>query len=118
MVDYTSGFLPCIHWRNKLANKDIHEGRAIVFADGKTRIIKPLTIRQLRKFMKVAANLQVKNESEMTDDDVDAMVEAASIALAKVDPELAEDLDALEDVLDLRCFAELMSAAMGNDPNA
>jgi hypothetical protein len=46
------------------------------------------------------------------------MVEAASIALAKVDPELSEDLDALEDILDLKCFAELMAAAMGNDPNA
>lgn len=100
-----------------MANKDIHEGKAIVFADGKTRVVRPLTIRQLRKFMKVAANLQIKSEAEMTDDDIDSMVEAASIALAKVDPELASDLDNLEDVLDLRCFSELMAAAMGNDPN-
>lgn len=100
-----------------MANKDIHEGKAIVFADGKTRTVRPLTIRQLRKFMKVAGALQAKTEAEMTDEDIDAMVEAASIALAKIDPELAEDLDALEDVLDLKCFAELMSAAMGSDPN-
>lgn len=100
-----------------MANKDIHEGKAIVFADGKTRYIKPLTIRQLRKFMKVANSLQAKSEADMTDDDIDSMVEAAGIALAKVDPELASDPDALEDVLDLRCFGELMSAAMGNDPN-
>ena len=100
-----------------MANKDIHEGKAIVFADGKTRTVRPLTIRQLRKFMKVAGALQAKTESDMTDEDIDAMVEAASIALAKIDPELAEDLDALEDVLDLKCFAELMAAAMGSDPN-
>ncbi len=100
-----------------MANKDIHEGRGIVFADGKTRIIKPLTIRQLRKFMKVANALQAKSESDMTDEDIDTMIEAAAIALAKVDPELAEDVDALEDILDLRCFGELMAAAMGNDPN-
>lgn len=53
----------------------------------------------------------------MTDEDIDKMVEAAGIALAKVDPELAEDPEALEDILDLRCFGELMSAAMGADPN-
>jgi len=45
------------------------------------------------------------------------MVEAASIALAKVDPELADDAEALEDILDLKCFSLLMAAAMGNDPN-
>ena len=101
-----------------MANKDIHEGKAIVFADGKTRVVKPLTIRQLRKFMKITNQLQAKSEADMTDDDIDTMVEAASIALAKVDPELSEDLDALEDILDLKCFAELMAAAMGNDPNA
>lgn len=100
-----------------MVNKDIHEGVAILFADGKKRTVRPLTIRQLRKFMKVANSLQSKNESDMTDDDIDSMVAAASIALAKIDPELADDLDALEDALDLRCFGELMAAAMGNDPN-
>jgi hypothetical protein len=97
-------------------NKDLHKGTAIVFADGETRTIKPLTIRQLRKFMKVASQLNTA-EGEMTDEDIDKMVEAAGIALAKVDPELAEDAEALEDILDLRCFSELMNAAMGGDPS-
>jgi hypothetical protein len=97
-------------------NKDLHEGVEILFADGKKRHIRPLTIRQLRKFMKVANNLKT-DDGEMTDEDIDKMVEAAGIALAKVDPELAEDPEALEDILDLRCFGELMSAAMGADPN-
>jgi hypothetical protein len=97
-------------------NKDLHKGTPIVFADGETRTIKPLTIRQLRKFMKVASQLNT-NEGDMTDEDIDKMVEAAGIALAKVDPELAEDSEALEDILDLRCFSELMNAAMGGDPS-
>ena len=97
-------------------NKDLHKGTAIVFADGETRVIKPLTIRQLRKFMKVASQLNT-TEGDMTDEDIDKMVEAAGIALAKVDPELAEDAEALEDILDLRCFSELMNAAMGGDPS-
>jgi len=90
-------------------------GTEIVFADGKTRTIKPLTIRQLRKFMKIVKDLNT--ESGMTDDDIDIMVEAAAVALAAVDPDLAEDTDALEDILDLRSFGELMSAAMGSDPS-
>lgn len=98
-------------------NKDLHKGTAITFADGVVRTIRPLTIRQLRKFMKVANELKVTDESAMTDEDIDRMIEAASIALAKVDPDLAGDTDALEDALDLRCFGELMAAAMGNDPN-
>jgi hypothetical protein len=98
-------------------NKDLHEGRDIVFADGKTRTIRPLTIRQLRRFMKVANQLQGSETGQISDEDIDKMVEAAGIALAKVDPELAGDPEALEDILDLRCFGELMAAAMGGDPN-
>jgi hypothetical protein len=45
------------------------------------------------------------------------MISAAAIALRKADPELAADRDALEDILDLRTFAEVMAAAMGSDPN-
>lgn len=96
-------------------NKDIFEGTPIVFADGETRVIKPLTIRQLREFMKVVQNLD--SDGGLSDEDISVMVQAASIALSKVDPELAADEDALEDVLDLRSFGEIMSAAMGSDPS-
>lgn len=100
-----------------MANKDINAGYDILFADGKTRTVRPLTIRQLRKFMKVANQMREVDEASMTEEDVDRMVESAAIALANVDPELAGDKDALEDALDLKCYGELMSAAMGNDPN-
>lgn len=96
-------------------NKDLFLGTEIVFADGKKRTIRPLTIRNLRKFMKIVKDL--KTEDNLNDEDIDVMVEAASIALLAVDPDLAEDREALEDALDLRCFGELMSAAMGSDPS-
>lgn len=91
-------------------------GKEIVFADGKKRTIKPLTIRNLRKFMKIVKDLKTTDDN-LSDDDIDVMVEAASVALLAVDPELAEDKEALEDALDLRCFGELMGAAMGSDPS-
>jgi hypothetical protein len=46
------------------------------------------------------------------------MVEAAAIILEKIAPEIAEDSDALEDILDIKSFNEMISAAMGTDPNA
>jgi hypothetical protein len=96
-------------------NADIIGGTDILFADGKTRTIKPLTIRNLRKFMKVVKDL--KTDDTLEDADIDVMVEAASIALLAVDPALAANTEALEDALDLRCFGELMGAAMGSDPS-
>ena len=102
-------------------NDDLRGGFEIDFADGKVRKVKPLTIRQLRGFMKVMDKMKdldtADDNASMSDEDIDNMVEAAAIALSKVDSELAEDADALEDALDLRCFGRLMAAAMGNDPN-
>ena len=99
------------------SNNDLFKGTEIMFADGKKRTIKPLTIKHLREFMKVANEMKSDNEAGMTDEDIDKMISAASIALRKADPELAADRDALEDILDLRTFAEVMAAAMGSDPN-
>tara|TARA_R100001463_G_C3436211_1_gene212034 strand:+ start:55 stop:336 length:282 start_codon:yes stop_codon:yes gene_type:complete len=86
-----------------------------MFADGVERTVYPLTIRQLRKFMKIADKLEVTSEDGLSDQDIDNMIEAAAIALQKVDPDLANDAEALEDALDLRCFASVMAASMGNE---
>jgi len=96
-------------------NKDLREGQDIAFADGVNRKVYPLTIRQLRSFMRIADKLNVDGEEGLTDADIDNMVSAAAIALQKVDPDLANDEDALEDALDLKCFGALMAASMGNE---
>jgi hypothetical protein len=67
--------------------------------------------------MKVANEMKTNDEAGMTDEDIDKMISAASIALRKADPVLAADRELLEDVLDLRTFGEVMAAAMGSDPN-
>jgi len=100
-----------------LSNKDLHAGVEITFADGKTRTIRPLTIRQLRKFMGIANTMQINEDGSMTDEDIDKMVDSAAIALMASDPALAADKDAIEDILDLKSYGALMAAAMGNDPN-
>lgn len=98
-------------------NTDLFKGTEITFSDGKTRVVRPLTIKHLREFMKVANQMKTNDEAGMTDEDIDKMIDAASIALRKSDPELAADRDALEDILDLKTFGEVMAAAMGSDPN-
>lgn len=98
-------------------NVDLHKGYDIVFADGVVRTVKPLTIRSLRDFMKIANSMKTTDDMNLNDEDIDRMVAAAKVALKKVDPDLVEDEEALEDALDLRCFQELMAVAMGGDPN-
>jgi hypothetical protein len=56
--------------------------------------------------------------SEDDDKSVDLMVEAAQVILAVIEPEIADDPELVEDLLDIKSFNQLISAAMGTDPNA
>lgn len=94
---------------------DVRRGKEIEFADDIVRMIRPLSIKQLRKFVVVIEKLQnTTDANNMTDEDIDTMVDAAEIILAKVDPKLSNDREALEDVVDLVTFNEMMQIAMGN----
>ena len=95
-------------------NKDLASGRVIVLGEQKLTV-RPLTLRQLRKFVKVVKNLDA-NTTDLSDEDINNMVEAAAIALEKASPDLAKDKEALEDVLDIATFNTLLEAAMGADP--
>ena len=93
---------------------NIRPGVEISFAD-KTRTIYPVSLRQLRSL-----NLVMKEMNESRDDEksVDLMVQAASIILEKIEPELSSDFETLEDLIDIKSFNQLVAAGMGTDPNA
>jgi len=95
----------------------MNKGVEIMFADGKRREIRPLTLRQLRKFMKIVKDMNA-DEQMLSDEDLTRMVEASAVVLEKVDPDLAGDLENLEDVLDIKTFNVIFAIAMGADPNA
>lgn len=95
---------------------DIRPGREIVFADGVERKIYPVTLRSLRKLMSAIRDLDIQGD-ELTDDAIDKMVAAATIVMSTVDKDLASDPDALEDIVDIRSFNQMLEAAMGSDPN-
>lgn len=86
----------------------------IEFADGITREVHPLTIKQLRKFVVALDKIQeTADATKMTDEDIDNMLDTAIVILTKVDPELCSDRDALEEAVDLVVFGHLMNVALG-----
>ena len=99
-----------------MPNKDLTASTKVMLGEKEVEI-RPLTIRQLRKFVKVIKNLNTES-NDLSDKDIDKMVEAASIALEKADPELAANSDGIEDVLDIKTFNVILTAAMGANPEA
>ena len=94
---------------------DVRKGIEIVFADGVKRTVYPLTIKSLRKFVKIVEKMRdLDDMTSITDEDIDVMLDAAEIILEKVDPGLAGDRDKLEDTIDLNSFSKMMGVAMGS----
>jgi hypothetical protein len=120
-------------------NTPIREGKKIVFGDGKQREIFPVSIKNMRKMMKVMSGID-QTTNEMDNDTIDTLLAAARIVLETVDPKLVaaskvadekrekllaegnedgadEVEDPLEDILDIKTIQEVLSAGMGTDPN-
>lgn len=115
---------------------EVRKGTPIVFGDGVERVVYPISLRGLRKLMVVMkamdelqAEAQAKAIAEkgegaslslgdqMSDANIDLMVDAAEIILGYVDPDAAKTRDDVEDIVDIHSFNTLLSAAMGADPN-
>ena len=95
--------------------EDIREGVEITFTDAKRKVY-PVSLRKLRKLNKVLSKIETTT-NDVSDEDIDNMVEAASIVLTDFDIEKDEDREALEDIIDIKTFQQLMAAGMGADPN-
>jgi hypothetical protein len=91
--------------------EELNGATEIVLADGEKLLIKPLTIKQLRSFMKIAGQLSLE-DGNLDDAQIDLMISAAQIALEKAAPELAADRDKLEDVLDMKSFNAILSVPL------
>lgn len=98
-------------------SNEVRPGADIQFAD-KVRTIYPVSLRQLRKLRTAMENVTFdENETLPGDDTIDAMVAAAQIILEKIDPEVAADLETVEDIVDIKSFNLMVAVAMGADPN-
>jgi len=89
----------------------VHEVEKLTLMDGTEIEVRPLRISLLRPFMKKfegVAAVAENNEKSMT-----LLVECVQIAMEQYKPELAKDVKALEDILDLPTVYKIVQAASG-----
>ena len=88
-----------------------HEAEKVTLIDGTIINVRPLKISLLRPFMKKfegVAKVAEDNEKSMT-----LLVECVQIAMEQYKPELAGDIQKLEDLLDLPTVYKIVEAASG-----
>jgi hypothetical protein len=79
--------------------------------------LKPLTIKELRKFMTA---VQKTAETKSEDETLTILIDACAVALEKQLPDLVKDRDALEDALDVPTINRILEVCGGiklDDPN-
>lgn len=95
----------------------VYDVEEIELQNGNKVKLKPLSIKELRKFMVVIAKTgQVSTE----DDTLNILIEACGVALEKQLPELVADRDAFEDALDVPTINRILEVCGGinmSDPN-
>ena len=97
----------------------VHEGTELTLMDDTKITVRPLKISLLRPFLKKfegIAEVAEDNEKSTT-----ILIECVQIAMKQYKPELADDLEKLEDVLDLPTVYKIIEAASGiklQDANA
>jgi hypothetical protein len=88
-----------------------YEAQKLTLMDGTEISVRPLKISLLRPFMakfEGVAAVADNNEKSMT-----LLVQCVQIAMKQYKPELAEDIDKLEEVLDLPTVYKIVEAASG-----
>jgi hypothetical protein len=88
-----------------------YEAEQVTLIDGTKIQVRPLKISLLRPFMKKfegVAKVAEDNEKSMT-----LLVECVQIAMEQYKPELAGDIQKLEDLLDLPTVYKIVEAASG-----
>ena len=95
----------------------VYDVEEIELQNGAKVRLKPLTIKELRKFM---VAIQRTQEVTSEDETLDILIDACAVALEKQLPELVKDRDALEDALDVPTINRILEVCGGikmDDPN-
>jgi hypothetical protein len=94
-----------------MAEKTINEEKELVLVDGTKISIRPLKISLLRPFMKKFEEIQ--NVASDNEKSMDILMECAQIAMKQYKPEISEDLEKLEELLDLPTVYRIVEEASG-----
>ena len=95
----------------------VYDVEEIELQNGAKVKLKPLSIKQLRKFMEVIKKVQDAEDETAT---LGILVEACGVALETQLPDLVADLDKLEDALDVPTINRILEVCGGikmDDPN-
>lgn len=89
----------------------VNESKVLKLIDGTEISVRPLKISLLRSFMKKFAEIaEVANDNDKS---MDVLMECVQIAMKQYKPELAEDLEKLEESLDLPTVYKIVEEASG-----
>jgi hypothetical protein len=87
-------------------------------SNGETISIKPLPIKKLRKFMDAIKEVDAENTTE--DDAMDIFIKAAMICLESFKPDLSQDREKFEEVVEVPTMMKILEICGGlklTDPN-
>jgi inhibitor of KinA sporulation pathway (predicted exonuclease) len=90
---------------------EVYEEKTIKLIDGTEIKVRPLKISLLRPFMKKFEGITAVAEDN--DKSMSLLMECVQIAMKQYKPEMAEDLKALEDNLDLPTVYRIVEEASG-----
>lgn len=91
----------------------INEEKKVTLIDGTEIAIRPLKVSLLRPFLKKFEGLAKVAESN--DKSMDLLMECVQIAMQQYKPEIAEDIKALEENLDLPTVYKIIEEASGTN---
>lgn len=89
----------------------INEEKELALIDGTKITVRPLKISLLRQFLKKFD--EVSDVAEDNDKSMDVLLQCVQIAMKQYKPEIAEDLAALEENLDLPTVYKIIEEASG-----
>jgi hypothetical protein len=89
----------------------VHEAHKVKLIDGTEITLRPLKISLLRKFMKKFEGIAAVVEDN--DKSINLLMECVLIAMEQYKPELAADISALEENIDLPTVYEIVETASG-----
>lgn len=89
----------------------INEAKEVTLVDGTKITVRPLKISLLRQFLKKFD--EVAAVADDNDKSMDILIQCVQIAMRQYNPEIAEDLAALEDNLDLPTVYKVIEEASG-----
>lgn len=95
----------------------VYDVEEITLQNGAKVTLKPLTIKELRKFM---AAIQRTAEVTSEDETLTILIDACAVALERQHPDLVKDRDLLEDALDVPTINRILEVCGGikmDDPN-